>query len=126
MLTTNAKTLPAPINPAEYLTDADLLEMQPGFSHLPSGWFALEPELVTGADSSDTGICRYAKLLQVAGPSVADELCIWREGAGFIVSHCSGGLFAELPMVGTMGEAMQAVGAHVTAKLAGWGVKLAA
>ena len=120
---------PAPINLNEYLSDIDVAAMRRSIAqYLPAGWFASEPELVTGDSSNGIGLARFARLHQINGPKLSEQLCIWREKRGFVVTdakveNSADGRLGEWPAVATVEAAVRSIEAHITDLLRTWGLR---
>ena len=115
---------PAPITLNEYLSDIDVAVMHRSIAqYLPAGWFASEPELVTGDSSNGIGVARFARLHQINGPKLSEQLCIWKGKGGFVVTDDPGGDMIEWPAVATMEAAVRSINAHITDLLGGWGLR---
>ena len=120
---------PAPINLKEYLSDIDVAVMHRSIAqYLPAGWFASEPELVTGDSSNGIGVARFARLQQINGPKLSEQLCIWRDKRGFVVTdekveHVVGGKLVEWPAVATVEAAVRSIEAHITDLLRTWNLR---
>ena len=116
----------APINPDEYLSDADLSAMRTAIAeYLPAGWFASEPEAVTDDSSIGTTLARFARLRQTNGPKLGEQLCIWRDKHGFILTDQKGGGMIKWPAVTTVEAAVQIIAARISVRLTSWGLKRA-
>ncbi len=115
---------PAPINLNEYLSDIDVAAMRRSIAqYLPAGWFAAEPELVTDESSNGTGLARFARLHQINGPKLSEQLCIWRDRRGFVVTDAKVEGLVEWPAFATVEAAVRSIDAHITDLLRGWNLR---